>query len=101
MNEQYDLYRGTPPHVATDTSLDAAVKIKKSVRTLRSMVLAGIRACGDYGATDFELENGLGLIHQTLSARRRELVLLGSVIDSGQRRHTRGGRTAIVWVAQS
>jgi hypothetical protein len=101
VTEQYDLYRGTPPHVATATSLDAAVKIKKSVRTLQSMVLAAIRACGEHGATDFELEQGLEMIHQTLSARRRELVLKDLIRDSGVRRLTRGGRTAIVWVAQS
>jgi hypothetical protein len=51
------------------------------------------------GLTDDELEQATGWRHQTVSARRRELVLLGKVKDSGKRRPTRSGRSATVWEA--
>lgn len=99
--EQYELYGGTPPHEATATSLDAARKIQPCATIQRAKVLQAIQRAGIWGATDYELEKALGLIHQSCSARRRELVLLSRIVDSGERRVTRNGRTAIVWVAQA
>lgn len=98
--EQYELYGGTPPHEATATSLDAARRIRSCAATMRAKVLAAITRAGAWGATDLELEKSLGIIHQTCSARRRELVLQNRIVDSGERRHTRHGRTAIVWVVK-
>jgi len=51
------------------------------------------------GATDEEVELAFGLAHQTVSPRRRELVLAGLVKDSGERRKTSSGRQATVWVS--
>jgi len=53
------------------------------------------------GYTDDELEQELGWLHQTLSARRRELVQKGFVKDSGKKRPTRSGRGATVWMSVS
>jgi len=50
------------------------------------------------GCTDDELEEWLDERHQTVSARRRELVLCGAVRDSGMKRKTRSGTLARVWV---
>lgn len=96
--EQYDLYRGTPPHEQTPTSRAAAQEIREPSATLRARVLAHIEKTGVMGATDDEIERALNMRHQTASARRRELVLLGKVIDSHRVRKTRSGRNASVWV---
>lgn len=47
--------------------------------------------------TDDEMEALLLLPHQSLSARRRELVQAGLVVASGWTRKTRTGHTAKVW----
>jgi hypothetical protein len=50
-----------------------------------------------FGATCDEIEQSLGLVHQTASAEIRHLVLGGKLTNSGLRRRVRSGRTAIVW----
>ena len=86
------------PFVAgSETSEEAAKSIKPS--SLRSKVASMLRLRGIFGSTDDELEVSLGLRHQTVSARRRELVLLGKAKDSGVKRVTRSGRKAVVWIA--
>jgi hypothetical protein len=94
-------YYGQPPHEAdSDTSEQAAQDIRPHAGRLRSLVLSAIRDAGRRGCTDEELEDRLRLPHQTVSARRRELVLRGWVRDSGaRRRNPRSGRSAAVWVA--
>ena len=94
----YIPYNGQVPRVAgSDTSRQAAESIEGSVDTMRARVLAFIRSSGLDGATDDEMEAEMGMRHQTVSARRRELVLKGLVRDSGSRRETRSGRKATVW----
>lgn len=58
-----------------------------------------LRGAGSEGLTSEEVEQALGLRHQTASARIRELVQAGRVRDSGRRRQVRSGRWARVWVA--
>jgi len=95
---QVDMF---PPYVRdSDTSRGAADSIKAVTPALRLQVLAQIKACGIRGSTDDELERALKLRHQTASARRRELCLQNAVRDSGERRKTRSGRSAVVWVAE-
>ncbi len=65
---------------------------------MRRRILAYFTLCKTLGFTDDELEEVMNLRHQTLSARRRELVLQCRIKDSGLRRKTRSGRTATVWV---
>lgn len=98
MSDGYDLFGGCPPHENTDTSIAAALSMLSCARTLQGAVYRMIRARGPAGATDDEIERAMGLRHQTASARRRELVLLGTVRDSGKRRRTDSGRFATVWV---
>lgn len=98
----YSLYGGTPPHVkGDDTSTEAAIRALPFSESLRARVFRFIARKRNVGATDDEIEEASGLTHQTISARRRELVLLGVIHDSGERRLTRSGRKAKVWMVNS
>lgn len=88
---------GTPYARDSPTSRDAAERIEPSADTLRRMVLDHVRGCQG-GATCDEVEEKLGLRHQTASARLWELHKAGLVVDSGRTRKTRSGRSAVVWV---
>ena len=95
---EYPFYGGTPPHEPVLTSYLAAERITTEVNKLQAQVLDVIKECGDRGATDDEIERKLWMRHQTVSARRRELVLMGLVKESGETRATSSGRKANVWV---
>ena len=94
---QYKLYGGLPPHSDNETSKAAAISMLDTADTLRAVVFRFIREQGEHGATDDEIEINLHLSHQTASARRRELVLLDAIGESGKLRKTRSGRNAKVW----
>ena len=79
-------------------SATAYQKVKPAIPSMREVVLDLITERGSYGATDDEVEFVTGMKHQTASARRRELVLKGEVVDSGRRRPTRSDCPATVWV---
>jgi predicted transcriptional regulator len=64
-----------------------------------SRILAELQVRGTTGGTCDELEQAMGLSHQTCSARLRELNMKNRIYDSGKRRKTRSGRDAIVWFA--
>ena len=84
-----------PAHVVgSDTSRAAAESIESLTGEMHRQVYDQIN---DHPSTDDELEVALKLRHQTVTARRRELVLRGLVRDSGKRRVTRSGRKATVW----
>lgn len=94
-----DLYGGRPPFQETsDTSEDAADSLLEIALTVRGNVYRKIRDTGINGMTCWEVEQELGLSHQTASARIRELNLKGKLRDSGYRRRTGSGRQATVWV---
>lgn len=91
-----------PParHTAPPGTSDlAARRIAAHAGSLRALVLLHITTCGEHGATDDEGEIALDIRPQTYTPRRRELVRLGLVVDSGKRRPTLTGRPAAVWVA--
>jgi hypothetical protein len=100
------LYGGTPPSEPVATSEEAAASIAPHLQPLQERVMAAFVAVGDDGLIDDELEVATGLRHQTASARRRELYLLGRLAykrDSAGnkvRRRTRSGRWAFVFVAK-
>lgn len=95
--ETEGLYGGMPPHEAVSTSQAAAVSVKPVTGRLRAQVLRTIEQNPD-GLTDDDIEVLTGLKHQTASARRRELYLLGKIRSIGER-PTRSGRKAKVWIA--
>lgn len=95
--EQYDLFGGTPPHVASSTtSLEAAEHIAESAKSLRARVLEALKTGPK---TDEELQLYLDMNPSTERPRRIELVAKGLVLDSGERRTTKSGRKAVLWKA--
>jgi len=96
----YDgLYGGKPPFEKdSDTSESAADSVTNSALNLREQVYHEIKDAGRVGKTCWEIEQELELQHQTASARIRELVLKGRVMDSHHRRKTGSDRMATVWV---
>ena len=98
-DEQLDLPY-TPYQRGSDTSEGAAESIAPTASSLAGKVLALIRRQGEYGATRDEIEQRLGMLMQTVTARVRGLVLDGFIKDSGRRRLTRSGRKAEVLIAR-
>lgn len=103
--EQIDMFSGRPPYrgavpyiAESETSKAASESMKESAASIRSKVFALI--CYSDGMTCDEIEATTGLRHQTASARIRELVLQGHLFDSGRRRPTRSGRSAVVYVTR-
>ena len=82
---------------ASDTRMAAHAAIGPHKSRLCQLVLAAFQTYGEHGLTDCDAEAVTGLRHQTLSARRRELVVAGLLYDSGLRRKTNSGRSAAVW----
>lgn len=103
MSKQGELYGGLPPFErGSDTSRTAAVALEGSGQrnAKRARVYKFIIDRGEYGATDSEIERALGMGGNTERPRRRELVLMGLVVDSGKRRLTATRRQAAVWVVK-
>jgi hypothetical protein len=93
-------YNGMAPFAAgSDTSFEAAKAVTPNSRTVRARILQVITGRGAYGATQDEVSLATGCLHQSASARIRELVLSGHLVDSRVRRETRYGKKARVYVA--
>jgi hypothetical protein len=96
----YDQYGGRPPHVrGSDTSREAADSVGEGARQLRAVVFSRILHSGEVGMTCDQVEEAMNGRHQTISARIRELVNEGRIIDTGERRPTRSGRQARIYIA--
>lgn len=91
--------RRAPFAAGSDTSKAAAAAIEPAAKTYRAVVLAYLRGRGVHGATCDEVEQAIGLIHQTASARIRELAQAGLIFEAGKRA-TRTGRAAVVWCSK-
>lgn len=84
--------------VVQETSRQALKSQKDKAPTDCGAILARLKQRRT-GRTCDELETLLSMSHQTASARLRDLAMRGDIRDSGKRRKTRTGRTAIVWQA--
>jgi len=82
----------------SDTSEAAATSVKLTIGALHRRVEGFISRRKWRGATDEEITEALGLNPSTERPRRRELVLLGRVKDSGRRRRVHSKRKAVVWI---
>lgn len=91
-------YPDEPGYSDPDSSRRAAEEIAVEAPALREKIWRHIAALGDAGATCDEVEVTLNMRHQTASARIRELVLAGRLIDNNERRRTRSKRWANVYV---
>lgn len=90
----------TAPFVpGSDTSEEAAEAIAPRLSVLQDRVLWYLRSLPVSGATDEQMQVELCMMPSTQRPRRIELVAAGLVKDSGQRRRTRSGRSAVVWAA--
>lgn len=86
------------PTIPTLSSEEAFASIKPGRAKVQTTVFNAIRVAGAWGRTCDELEINLKLSHQTASARVHELMKAGSIVAKSDRRMTRSGRKASVWV---
>jgi hypothetical protein len=86
------------PEDAAETQRAAAIAIYPHTGTARRRVLDMISGRGGHGATDEEIQRDLELNPSTQRPRRVELVEGNWIEDSGRRRLTLSGRSAVVWV---
>ncbi len=98
MNPQRELnfnrYPHTPGHKAQGTSLEAAHAMKSRAQTLRNLSLN----CFETGAfTADDVADMLGESVLTIRPRISELVRMGLLKDSGQRKANASGKMAICW----
>jgi transcription initiation factor IIE alpha subunit len=102
MQDQLDLFpdASVPYQTHSATSHAAAREIKPKAATRRQKVYAYLADRGAAGATDEEIQIALEMNPSTQRPRRIELIRLGRVIDSGERRETTSGRKATVWRAR-
>jgi hypothetical protein len=101
MNTRYDTADITRRYHQGDIfSHLAHQSIIGSKAILRAKVIGYIREQGAYGATSDEVEEALGLSHQTISARITEAKADGTLVPSGMRRKTRSGRNAAVLITK-
>ena len=84
-------------HNYTDTSRSAYNKQKPKLLTKRERVLEFLKT---QASTNYEIAEELEMTLSSVCARCRELQLLDLVEDSGKRRETPYGKTAIVWRAK-
>jgi len=73
--------------------------IEPEMNALQKRVLQFILTCGEQGATDEEIQRALAMNPSTQRPRRVELVDKVLVRAKDERRKTRSGRSAQVWVA--
>jgi len=97
------------PHNGVDTSIDAAESLSETLTAMRLQVFQEVQKAKD-GLTCDEVEQILGMKHQTASARLNDLMkaqppVLCFEIDAEtkrpRRRTTRSGRTARIYFAIS
>lgn len=79
------------------TSMRAADSLDGDrLNTLQRSVVAFLRARGEHGATDEEMQLGIPMDQNTQRPRRVELVRRGLVVEAGTRK-TRKGKYATAW----
>jgi hypothetical protein len=91
-------YISVPYQRHSDTSKEAAKSMVGHVSRLALEVEKFIASKGQFGATEWEASVGLNMLHQTSSARIRELCLKNRIRKNGEKRPTATGRNAAVWV---
>jgi hypothetical protein len=93
-----DLFRWGAQRPMADTSLEAFDSVKDKIGKRHHAIMSYVDACGAYGSTLDEICVGCDMLVQTASARVRELVQGLELKDSGQRRKTRHGKMARVYL---
>lgn len=89
--------RAAPAQQHSLTSMQAAASLDADrLNSLQRSVVAFLRARGDHGATDEEMQIGIPMPPSTQRPRRIELVRRGLVVEAGTRK-ARSGRYATAW----
>lgn len=96
MSAEEDITRNF--HRGNPESTEAWWSIADRVDIDRLRVITYVASQGRHGATCDETEQALGMSHQTTSARFTEAKVRGDIVHEGDRRKTRSGRYAAVWV---
>jgi hypothetical protein len=79
------------------TSAQAADSLDAhALNAMQQRVYAYLVGCGAHGATDEEIQRGLGMNPSTQRPRRIELARRGLIVEAGTRR-TASKRAAVVW----
>ncbi len=100
-----DLFTYSPPYPETpgykdrDTSKQAADHIASRTGLLRDMCAERVQRAGCAGMTADEAAEAIGESVLAVRPRFTELLRLGCIRDSGQRRRNDSGRSAKVWCA--
>ncbi len=90
-----DLFDYQPPAQRhSPTSKAAAEQIKRAISPLHNRILAALKL---KPMTDEEMQDSLKMSANTQRPRRRELQIMGKIMDCGQTRLCRSGRSAVVW----
>lgn len=93
-------YPNTPGFVRdSDTSREAAESMHEAAPSIRERIYSWIERRGRFGATADEVEAKSGIRNQTITARIRELELSERLTKTEDKRKTRSGRNARVYVA--
>lgn len=94
--EQYPHLAG---HRNVSTSVRAANKINRWVKTLDYRVLQKIKECGDRGVTSGELAGLLAIKYKSAQPATSRLKARGLIADSGRTRHSAECENAeTVWI---
>jgi len=78
-----------------DTAHQAAKQASRRGPNQRTRVWEALKALG--AATDYELAQATGILRSSAAKRRQELVDLGYVVETQERRPTDTGTLAVVW----
>lgn len=84
--------------VPKQCSEEAYAAAQPKASRLREQVFAHVKEAGRRGHTTDEIEALMDRAHQAISPRIWELHRSGRIRPSGERRTTRAGRNASVWV---
>jgi hypothetical protein len=87
-----------PARESDPTTSQQAADANREIRgAQRIKVYEYLVSVGPRGATDFEIGAALHILRTSAGKRRKELLELGHVEDSGERRQTDTGAMAIIW----
>lgn len=86
------------PHNNTPTSCIAAKLAQTFAASQQEQVFQAIEQAGANGLTDQEIETALNIAGNSVRPRRRKLVELGRVKESGNLRLTDSKSPAVVWI---
>lgn len=93
----------TDPYIrSSETSRQAAKAIEPHLskqEALVMMCLMSAYAFENNGLTDEQIQGWTGLEASSARPRRVALCEKGKIKDSGERRNTRSGRPAVIWIA--